>query len=92
MRNMFDVAGTNLASWLQHTQNHAEKLAKATHCKAGPHRIGIHNTRVRICKRLWNPEIDSEESIQLAYVAWRAGTTNRVVVPARRLEIDSWAP
>jgi hypothetical protein len=48
--------------------------------------------RARICKRLWNPEIDSEESIQLAYVAWRTGTTNRVVVPARRLEIDSWAP
>ncbi len=23
-----------------------------------------------ICKRLWSPEIDSEESIQLAYVAW----------------------
>ncbi len=39
----------------------------------------------RICKRFWNPEIDSEESIQLAYVAWRAGTTNyRVVVPARQ--------
>jgi hypothetical protein len=39
--------------------------------------------RARICKRLWSPEIDSEESIQLAYVAWRAGTINRVVVPAR---------
>jgi hypothetical protein len=37
----------------------------------------------RICKRLWSPEIDSKESIQPAYVAWRAGTTNRVVVPAR---------
>jgi hypothetical protein len=42
------------------------------------------NARTRICKRLWSPEIDSEESIQLAYVAWRAGTTNRVVVPARQ--------
>ncbi len=37
--------------------------------------------RARICKRLWNPETNSEESIQLAYVAWRAGSTNRVVVP-----------
>jgi hypothetical protein len=30
--------------------------------------------RARICKRLWSPGIDSEESISLAYVAWRAGT------------------
>jgi hypothetical protein len=36
----------------------------------------------RICKRLWSPGIDSEESISPAYVACRAGTTNRVVVPA----------
>jgi hypothetical protein len=43
-----------------------------------------HIFRVRICKRLWSSEIDSEESIQLAYVAWRAGTTIRVVVPARQ--------
>ncbi len=28
--------------------------------------------------------IDSEESIPPAYVAWRAGTTNRVVVRARQ--------
>ncbi len=41
--------------------------------------------RARICKRLWSPAIDSEESIQVAmYVAWRAGSTNRVVVPARQ--------
>jgi hypothetical protein len=40
--------------------------------------------RARICKRLWSPEIESEESIQQAYVAWRAGTTNRVVVPAHQ--------
>ncbi len=33
-------------------------------------------------KRLGSPGIDSEESIPLVYVAWRAGTTNRVVVPA----------
>ncbi len=41
-------------------------------------------TRARICKRLWRPGIDSEDSIPPAYVAWRAGTTNRVVVPARQ--------
>ncbi len=34
-------------------------------------------SRVRICKRLWSPGIDSEESISPAYVAWRASTTNR---------------
>jgi hypothetical protein len=28
--------------------------------------------------------MDSEESIPPSNVAWRAGTTNRVVVPARR--------
>jgi hypothetical protein len=33
---------------------------------------------------LWSPGIDSEESIPPASVAWRAGTTNRVVVPARQ--------
>jgi hypothetical protein len=44
------------------------------------------NTRARICKRLRSPGIDSEESIQSAYVAWRAGTTNRVVVPVHQAE------
>jgi hypothetical protein len=38
----------------------------------------------RICKRLRSPGIDSEESIGPAYVTWRAGTTSRVVVPARQ--------
>jgi hypothetical protein len=33
--------------------------------------------------RFRKPGIDSEESIPLAYVAWRAGTTNRVVASAR---------
>jgi hypothetical protein len=59
------------------------------------HRI---TARARICKRLRGPgidseksipgnrfrEIDSEKSIPLAFVVWRAGTTNRVVVPARQ--------
>ncbi len=48
--------------------------------------------RARICKRLWSSGIGSGESIPPAYVAWQAGTTNRVVVPARQAGIDSWAP
>jgi hypothetical protein len=40
----------------------------------------------RIYKRLWRPEIDSEESISPAYVACLAGTTKRVVAPARQPE------
>ncbi len=40
--------------------------------------------RARICKRLRSPGIDSEESIPQAYVAQRAGTTNRVAEPARQ--------
>jgi hypothetical protein len=35
-------------------------------------------------KCLWSPEIDSEKSIPPAYVACRAGTTNKLVVPARQ--------
>ncbi len=42
-------------------------------------------SRARICKRLWIPGIESEESIwPAAYVAWRAGSPNVVVVPARQ--------
>jgi hypothetical protein len=40
--------------------------------------------RARICKRLWNPGINSEESSPQAYVSWRASTKNRVVVLARQ--------
>ncbi len=40
--------------------------------------------RARICSRLWSPGINFEESIPPAYVAWRAGTKNRVVVPVRQ--------
>jgi hypothetical protein len=42
-------------------------------------------SRARICKRLWSPGIDSEESIPLVYVAWQGSTTNRVVVSGRFL-------
>ncbi len=38
-------------------------------------------TWARICKRLWSPGIDFEESIPPAYAAWWAGTTNRNAVP-----------
>jgi hypothetical protein len=31
------------------------------------------------------------ESIPQAYITWRAGTSNRVVVPAHQAGIDSWA-
>ncbi len=43
-------------------------------------------SRARICKRLSRAGIYSEESIKTAYVVWRAGTTNRVVVLARQAE------
>ncbi len=41
-------------------------------------------TRARICKCQRSTGIDSKESILPVYVAWRAGTSNRVVVPTRR--------
>jgi hypothetical protein len=34
---------------------------------------------------LRSPGFDSKESIQPAYVAWRVGTSNRVVVPAQQV-------
>jgi hypothetical protein len=51
-------------------------------------RPGIDSANLRslspYCKRLRSLGIDSEGSIPPAYVAWQAGTTNRVVVPARQ--------
>jgi hypothetical protein len=38
------------------------------------------NPRARICKRLRSPVINSKESIPPAYVAWLAGTSNKVVI------------
>ncbi len=49
-------------------------------------------SRARICKSLWSPRIDSEESISPAYVAWRASTTNRISYRPARLRIDTWSP
>jgi hypothetical protein len=40
--------------------------------------------RTRSRKRFRSPGIDSKESIPPTYVAWRAGTSKRVVAPARR--------
>ncbi len=40
--------------------------------------------RARICKCLRSPGNDSDESISTAYVAWRASTTTRAVIPARQ--------
>jgi hypothetical protein len=42
--------------------------------------------RARIGKRLRSPGIASKESIPPAYVGWRTGMSNRVVVPA----IQAW--
>ncbi len=41
-------------------------------------------TRARICKRLRSPGIHSKEPIPPDYVALRAGTSSRVVFPARQ--------
>jgi hypothetical protein len=55
------------------------------HAMGARNRVGIGLLYwARICKRLWSPGIDSEESTPPGYVAWRAGTTNRVAVPARQ--------
>ena len=49
--------------------------------------------RARICKRLWSPGIDSEDSIPPAYVAWRAAVRQiELSYRPARLGIDSWAP
>ncbi len=52
----------------------------------GPFIISRWHSRARICKCLWSPGIDSEEAIPPLYLARRAGTSNRVVVPARQAE------
>jgi hypothetical protein len=50
----------------------------------------VNKAGALICKRLRRPGVDSEGSIPPAYVAWRTGTTNRVVVnPPARLGIDA---
>ncbi len=46
--------------------------------------VSLTGRSSRICKHLRSPGIDSKESIPPAYVAWQAGASNRVVVPARQ--------
>ncbi len=48
--------------------------------------LAMAATRVRICKRLRSPGIDSA-----SHVAWQAGTSNRVLYLPSKLWIDSWA-
>jgi hypothetical protein len=43
-----------------------------------------HVSCVRIYKRLRSPGIEPKESIPTAYVAWRVGTTNEVIVTTRQ--------
>ncbi len=66
---------------------------KVSNAAAFQRRVHGHVGCTRICKRLRSPGIDSEESIPSTYVAWGAGTTKRVVVPARQAgNRFLWAP
>ncbi len=77
---------------------HLKKLKKLT-CKGTLRQVFIRVYRLEIKSVMWvfstqlcelspylkrRPGIDSEDSIPRACVAWRAGTTNRVVVPAHQ--------
>ncbi len=47
--------------------------------------VVIKEARARICKLLRSPEMDYKESNPpSAYVAWRDGTTNKVIIPTRQ--------
>jgi hypothetical protein len=75
----------------------SKKLEAVFLCISRDHRLNMELDlqslfRTRICKSLWSPGIDSEESISPAYVAWRASTTNRVSYRPARLRIDTWSP
>jgi len=50
------------------------------HCADTKDHEAVQNSRVRICKRLRSPGIDSEKSIPPAFEDWQAGRTKRVVV------------
>jgi hypothetical protein len=66
------------------TKNLASGYSKAAMLKTQLVRWIKEEIWARICKRLRRPGIESEDSISPAYVVWRVGTTNRVVVPARQ--------
>jgi hypothetical protein len=73
----------------QHTQYDTSHSAVILYIRArGGKGGGVLSTRIfyraRICKRFWSLGIDSEELIPPAYVAWRAGPTNRDVVSDRQ--------
>ncbi len=54
--------------------------------------LSYRPSRPRICKRLWSPGIDSEESILPAYVACLLVRQIGLSYRPARLGIDSWAP
>jgi hypothetical protein len=62
--------------------------------KFGRDVVRRHTCRAWICRRLWSAGIDSKESIPPAYVAWRAGTSNSVIVyePARLHKLTESIP
>jgi hypothetical protein len=78
--------------WFQLRQDQRKTLGNYDWIFVVKEIAGVIQVRARICKSLWSPGIDSEESTPPAYLAWRAGTTNMVIVPACQAGIDSWAP
>ncbi len=66
---------TNLIGYWQSRSVSVIVLKRSGYCS---------RNRARIFKRLRSPGIDSKKSIPPAYEACRAGTSNRVVVPARQ--------
>ncbi len=75
-------------TWM-HTA-HAQVWQQLTALTPPPLPYAADDIWARIFKRSWSPEIDSEESTLPSYVAWRFGTTNRVVVQARQESIPGF--
>ncbi len=78
--------GSSLDDGVHVAQSSAVEQAHPETAQAALEQTGLvacSTCRARFCKRLRRPGIDSEDSIPPAYVAWRAGMTNWVVVPAR---------
>ncbi len=68
-----------LFTYLEHLrENLFDQFSKSKKIIFGGYKRG------RFYKLLISPGIHSEESIPPAYVICRAGTTNRVVIPARQ--------
>jgi hypothetical protein len=79
LKNLQLFSNTFLPACLRN-QEHAVTIAYNNKNLQTSHQIASWHIRARICKRVRNPGI--EESTPPAHVAWRAGTTNRVVGPA----------